>query len=78
MEAALDDVLTGLAEIAGSTQRAEQSLLALLSERLLPAAGSSEGLDPIVRDIDGRPLSAERSEPAVSGVAEAGRRSASG
>ena len=78
LEAALDDVLTDLAELAGSTQRAEQSLLALLSERLLPADGSSEGLDPIVREVDGRPLAAERSEPAVSGVAEPGRRAARG
>ena len=76
LEAALDDVLTDLAEIAGSTQRAEQSLLALLSERLLPADGSSEGLEPTVRNVDGQPLAAERSKPAVSGVAEAGRRAA--
>ena len=41
LESALDGVLAGLAPITGTTQRAEQSLLALLSERLLPAAGSS-------------------------------------
>ena len=78
LEAALDGVLTDLAEIAGSAQRAEQSLLALLSERLLPADGSSEGLDPTVGAVDGRPLAAGRSEPAMSGVAEPGRRAGRG
>jgi len=39
--AALDGALTELAAISGSAQRAEQSLLALLSERLLPAADES-------------------------------------
>ena len=78
LEATLDDVLTDLVGIAGSTQRAEQSLLALLSERLLPADGSSDELGPTVRDIDGRHLAAEPSEPAVSGDAEAGRKGADG
>ncbi len=41
LESALDGVLADLAPITGTTQRAEQSLLALLSERLLPAAGAS-------------------------------------
>ncbi|MXX54968.1 MAG: hypothetical protein F4Z44_04170 [Gemmatimonadetes bacterium] len=41
LESALDGVLADLAPITGSAQRAEQSLLALLGERLLPAAGSS-------------------------------------
>ncbi len=41
LESALDGVLTDLAPVTGSAQRAEQSLLALLSERLLPTAGSS-------------------------------------
>ena len=36
LESALDGVLADLAPITGSAQRAEQSLLALLSERLLP------------------------------------------
>ena len=41
LEGALDGVLADLELATGSTQRAEQSLLALLSERLLPAAESS-------------------------------------
>ena len=40
LESALDGVLADLAPIAGSAQRAEQSLLALLGERLLPTAGT--------------------------------------
>ena len=43
LEAALDGVLNDLAPVTGSAQRAEQSLLALLSERLLPAADGSSG-----------------------------------
>ena len=42
LEDALDEVLADLTPITGSAQRAEQSLLALLSERLLPAGESSE------------------------------------
>ncbi len=42
LEGALDGVLADLELVTGSTQRAEQSLLALLSERLLPAVESSE------------------------------------
>ncbi len=41
-EAVLDGVLADLAEIAGSPQRAQQSLMALLSERLLAGHGSSQ------------------------------------
>jgi len=41
LESALDGVLADLAPVTGSTQRAEQSLLALLSERLLPTAGAT-------------------------------------
>ena len=40
LEDVLDGALDELASIAGSSQRAEQSLLALLSERLLPAEES--------------------------------------
>ena len=42
LEGALDGVLDDLAPLTGSAQRAEQCLLALLSERLLPAGESSE------------------------------------
>ena len=42
LEGTLESVLADLAPITGSAQRAEQSLLALLSERLLPAGGSVE------------------------------------
>ena len=49
LEGALDRVLADLAPVTGSAQRAEQSLLALLSERLLPAADGAGDL----RRLDG-------------------------
>ncbi|MDE0161259.1 MAG: hypothetical protein OXL98_05920 [Acidimicrobiaceae bacterium] len=44
LESTLDGVLADLAPVTGSAQRAEQSLLALLSERLLPAADAPSEL----------------------------------
>ena len=69
-EAVLDDSLTGLAEITGSTQRAAQSLLALLSERLLGAGGSGDDVGPTAHAIDGRFPVPEPAKPAPSDATE--------
>ena len=83
LESALNGVLADLAPITGSAQRAEQSLLALLSERLLPAGESSEA--PAIAPPRTWPPGAsagwagESSEaPAIAPVPEKRRRVAGG
>ncbi len=64
LQNALDGVLTDLVAISGSAKRAEQSLLALLSERLLPAANephddsNAEPNGNALRGVAGQPFEA--------------------
>ena len=78
LEGALDGVLADLAPITGSAQRAEQSLLALLSERLLPAGGSVEHAVGTAAEARRKAAGARASEPASGLLPEAQREATAG
>ena len=76
LEGTLESVLADLAPITGSAQRAEQSLLALLSERLLPAGGSVEPAVGTGAGVRRKAAGSGASEPARGLLREARNESA--